>query len=138
MGLFGKRSKEIIEAGTDFLGEANSIIDNCITNQEERGTLKNKFSNMFVQFSSFMEGQLTERLKADNQGSMLTKNIRPITLLLLVLGYMFSFKLGLPEDIRATLGDWGQTAIMFYFGARTLEKTIPMISNFTKSLRRKG
>lgn len=132
------KPKAAIEAGTEFLEQANNIIEGTVTNQKQRGTLKNQFSQLWMVLQQQINEQVTRRLESDNQGSILTRNIRPLVLLILVLGYMFSDFIGLSEAKTAVMAEWGNAAILFYFGARTLEKAIPMITDFTKSLRRKG
>ena len=134
MPLFSKK----VNAGTDFIKAADNLINNTVTNQQERGILKNDFTELFTSLEQFTQQQVTERLKSDNQGSLLTKNIRPLVLLILVLGFIFSDFLGISESKAKVMAEWGSLAIMFYYGARTVEKAIPMITEFIKSLRRKG
>ena len=75
---------------------------------------------------------LTDRLKADmSSDSWLSKNIRPMTLIAIVLGYfvfamMSAFDLDTNERYVELLGQWGMLIMSFYFGGRTLEKIIDM------------
>ena len=75
---------------------------------------------------------LTDRLKADmSSDSWLSKNIRPMTLIAIILGYfvfamMSAFDLDTNERYVELLGQWGMLIMSFYFGGRTLEKIIDM------------
>jgi hypothetical protein len=76
--------------------------------------------------------QLTERLKADMlSDSWLSKNIRPMTLIFILLGYftfamMSAFDLDTNKAYVELLGQWGMLIMSFYFGGRTLEKIMDM------------
>jgi hypothetical protein len=78
------------------------------------------------------QGNLTERLKADmGSDSWLSKNIRPMTLLAILVGYftfamMSAFGLDANSAYIELLGQWGMLIMSFYFGGRTLEKIIDM------------
>lgn len=76
--------------------------------------------------------ELTERLKADmGSDSWLSKNIRPMTLIAILIGY-FTFaglsaaKIDVNESYVQLLGQWGMLIMSFYFGGRTLEKIMDM------------
>jgi len=72
--------------------------------------------------------ELTERLKADmSSDSWLSKNIRPMVLIFLLLAYtgfavasMFDFETR--ANYVELLGNWGMVVMSFYFGGRTFEK----------------
>ena len=78
------------------------------------------------------QGNLTERLKADmGSDSWLSKNIRPMTLLAILVGYftfamMSAFGRDANQAYVELLGQWGMLIMSFYFGGRTLEKIIDM------------
>jgi hypothetical protein len=78
------------------------------------------------------QNNLTERLKSDmGSDSWLSKNIRPMTLIAIILGYfvfamMSAFDLDTNERYVELLGQWGMLIMSFYFGGRTLEKIIDM------------
>jgi len=78
------------------------------------------------------QNNLTERLKSDmSSDSWLSKNIRPMTLIAIILGYfvfamMSAFDLDTNERYVELLGQWGMLIMSFYFGGRTLEKIIDM------------
>lgn len=76
--------------------------------------------------------ELTKRLEADMKSdSWLSKNIRPMTLLIILTGYfvfamMSAFGLDANEAYVSLLGQWGMLIMSFYFGGRTLEKIVDM------------
>ena len=78
------------------------------------------------------QGNVTERHKADMASdSWLSKNIRPMTLVAIFVGYftfamMSAFKLDANEVYVTLLGQWGMLVMSFYFGGRTLEKIMDM------------
>jgi hypothetical protein len=78
--------------------------------------------------------ELTKRQQADMlSDSWLSKNIRPMTLIAILLGY-FTFAMMSAFDIDTNkayvelLGQWGMLIMSFYFGGRTLEKIVDMRS----------
>ena len=78
------------------------------------------------------QNNLTERLKADmGSDSWLSKNIRPMTLIAILVGYFtFAMMSAFGKDANQAyvelLGQWGMLIMSFYFGGRTLEKIIDM------------
>ena len=78
------------------------------------------------------QSNLTARLNADmTSDSWLSKNIRPLSLCALFLGFflfamMSAFGLNANEAYVNLLGQWGMLIMSFYFGGRTLEKIIDM------------
>jgi hypothetical protein len=81
------------------------------------------------------QNNLTDRLKADmGSDSWLSKNIRPMTLLLILGGYftfamMSAFDYDTNKSYVELLGQWGMLVMSFYFGGRTLEKIMDMKSS---------
>jgi hypothetical protein len=76
--------------------------------------------------------ELTARLQADmTSDSWLSKNIRPMTLVFILVVYT-SFAGLSAADIEVNnnyvelLGQWGMLIMSFYFGGRTLEKIMDM------------
>ena len=80
------------------------------------------------------QNNLTDRLKADmGSDSWLSKNIRPMTLIFILLAYstfamMSAFNLNTNQAYVELLGQWGMLIMSFYFGGRTLEKIMDMKS----------
>ena len=74
------------------------------------------------------QNNLTERAKADmGSDSWLSKNIRPMTLIFLLVAYS-GFAIASIFDLETRgayvelLGQWGMLVMSFYFGGRTMEK----------------
>jgi hypothetical protein len=78
------------------------------------------------------QGELTKRQENDMMSdSWLSKNIRPMTLIAILVGYfifamMSAFDLDTNQKYVELLGQWGMLIMSFYFGGRTLEKIIDM------------
>ncbi|MEI6882560.1 MAG: hypothetical protein WCK82_14670, partial [Bacteroidota bacterium] len=78
--------------------------------------------------------ELTKRQAADMASdSWLSKNIRPMTLIAILVGYfVFAMMSAFDFDTNKTyvqlLGQWGMLIMSFYFGGRTLEKIMDMKS----------
>ena len=76
--------------------------------------------------------EVTERLKADmGSDSWLSKNIRPMTLIAILIGYFIfaglsAAKIDVNSEYVQLLGQWGMLIMSFYFGGRTLEKIMDM------------
>ena len=76
--------------------------------------------------------ELTKRAEADMRSdSWLSKNIRPMTLIFILLiytifGFMSAWDLEVNGPYVELLGQWGMLIMSFYFGGRTLEKIINM------------
>lgn len=76
--------------------------------------------------------ELTKRQQADMlSDSWLSKNIRPMTLIAILLGYftfamMSAFNIDTNKAYVELLGQWGMLIMSFYFGGRTLEKIVDM------------
>jgi hypothetical protein len=81
------------------------------------------------------QNNLSDRHKADmSSDSWLSKNIRPMTLVAIFIGYfvfamMSAFNYNANESYVTLLGQWGMLVMSFYFGGRTLEKIIDMKAN---------
>ena len=77
--------------------------------------------------------ELTERLSADmSSDSWLSKNIRPMVLIFLLLAYtgfaiasMFDFETR--GNYVELLGNWGMVVMSFYFGGRSAEKIMEKV-----------
>ena len=76
------------------------------------------------------QDNLTERLKSDmGSDSWLSKNIRPITLIYILVAYLVlaildAALVDIADSFVELLGQWGMLVMSFYFGGRTLEKII--------------
>jgi uncharacterized membrane protein (DUF106 family) len=76
--------------------------------------------------------ELTKRQQADMASdSTLSKNIRPMTLVFILLVYstfamMSAWDIEVNNNYVELLGQWGMLIMSFYFGGRTLEKIMDM------------
>lgn len=133
---------DILKSGIDAtIRSLGKAIDDNVTSDEERLILKNEFAkiqgdidNQVRDFKKAMEHEVTERLKADNASdSWLSKNIRPLTLIFLMVNTMaviyatiFSeLSVDKIEMVKAwipLLIALDVTAVGFYFGSRGAEK----------------
>ena len=116
----------------DSVGNA---IDNLVTSDEEKLTLKNELARIQIEAKNKKdeldlryEEQLTQRQQNDMQSdSWLSKNIRPLTLIFILVMYSLlsissGFDFQVTESYVQLLGQWGMLIMSFYFGGRTLEK----------------
>lgn len=75
---------------------------------------------------------ITDRWEADmSSDSWLSKNIRPMSLIAIFLGYflfamMSAYGLNANESYVTLLGNWGMLIMGAYFGGRTVEKLAEM------------
>ena len=78
------------------------------------------------------QNNLTERTKADMASdSWLSKNIRPMTLVYMLVAYLLlaildASVIDIADAFVELLGQWGMLVMSFYFGGRTLEKIMDM------------
>lgn len=76
--------------------------------------------------------ETSKRWEADMKSdSWLSKNIRPMTLVYILLAYsvfamMSAWGLEVKEAYVKLLGEWGQLIMLAYFGGRTVEKIMDM------------
>lgn len=118
----------------DSVGNA---IDNLVTSDEEKLTLKNELARIQIEAKNKKdeldlryEEQLTQRQQNDMQSdSWLSKNIRPLTLIFILVMYSLlsigsGFDFEVTESYVKLLGEWGMLIMSFYFGSRGLEKVV--------------
>jgi len=131
----GKRRKHMIKkllsAGAgELIKSVGGVLDNLTTSKEEKLAAELKIKDMIMGYEAEMQKQVTERWKMDmNSDSWLSKNIRPLVLVFLVVatvllifidGGVISFKV---EDKWTDLLQLVLiTVIGAYFGGRSLEK----------------
>lgn len=126
-----------------ILGIGGKLIDKLIPDPEAKAKAQLELAQMAqngdlqkmandTKLYELEQTNLTDRLKADmGSDSWLSKNIRPMTLIAIILGYfvfamMSAFDLDTNERYVELLGQWGMLIMSFYFGGRTLEKIIDM------------
>lgn len=87
-----------------------------------------KLQELELEFYKTEQANLTARLEADMKSdSWLSKNIRPMVLIFLLLAYSgFAVASIFGWETRGAyvelLGQWGMLVMSFYFGGRTMEK----------------
>jgi len=122
---------KLLSAGAaNLVKSVGGVIDNLHTSKEEKLEAELKIKDMIMGYEAEMQKQVTERWKMDmNSDSWLSKNIRPLVLVFLVVatvllifidGGVISFKV---EDKWTDLLQLVLiTVIGAYFGGRSLEK----------------
>ena len=68
--------------------DVNKLVDNVVTTDEERKTLKIKLKQVLAQAEGSAQEQVTRRWEADSKAGWLPANIRPLTLVFLTLVFV--------------------------------------------------
>ena len=108
-----------------------SVIDNLHTSGEEKLAAENKIKELIANYEVEMEKNITSRWKADmNSDSWLSKNVRPLVLIFLVVCTMLLIFIDagkLQFNGKDSYVDLLQlvliTVIGAYFGGRSFEKS---------------
>jgi len=126
-----------------LLGIGGKLIDKLIPDPEQKAKAQLELAKMAqdgelakmandTDLYKTEQNNLTDRLKADMASdSWLSKNIRPLTLVYILVAYMAlaildASAMGIADSFVELLGQWGMLVMSFYFGGRTLEKIIDM------------
>jgi uncharacterized membrane protein (DUF106 family) len=124
----------------DILGIGMKVLDKFFPDPEQKAKAQLELMQMQqngelakMQADMQEQGELTKRQENDMKSdSWLSKNIRPMTLIAILLGY-FTFAMMSAFDMETNkayvelLGQWGMLIMSFYFGGRTLEKIADMV-----------
>ena len=122
---------KIFSAGaTELVNSVGGVIDNLTTTKEEKLAAEQKIKDMIMGYEAEMQKQVTERWSMDMKSdSWLSKNIRPLTLIFLVISTVLIIFIDagvLQFDVKSSWVDLLQlvliTVIGAYFGGRNLEK----------------
>jgi uncharacterized membrane protein (DUF106 family) len=106
--------------------EARAKAQAMLIEMQQKGELAKLQADMNEQ------DNLTKRAEADMKSdSWLSKNIRPMTLIFILLTYtvfgmMSAWDIEVNNNYVELLGQWGMLIMSFYFGGRTLEKIMDM------------
>jgi uncharacterized membrane protein (DUF106 family) len=106
--------------------EAKAKAQAMLLEMQQKGELAKLQADMNEQ------DNLTKRAEADMKSdSLLSKNIRPMTLIFILLTYtvfgmMSAWDIEVNNNYVELLGQWGMLIMSFYFGGRTLEKIMDM------------
>ena len=123
--------KKILSAGAgELIKKVGGVIDNLHTSAEEKAAAEKSIKDMILGYEAEMQKQVTERWKLDmNSDSWLSKNIRPLVLVFLVVStvlLVFIDAGAISFDVKDSYVDLLQlvliTVIGAYFGGRSLEK----------------
>ena len=113
----------------ELVKEVGNTIDKLTTSDQERLQAKKEIKEVLLDYEKSMQEQVTSRWLSDNNGSLLTKNIRPIALAFLTFMFViisvFSGNIGTFE-IQEEFVPVYQTLLIViytaYFGGRSFEK----------------
>ena len=127
MGVLNK----LFSGGASKLVESvGGVLDNVITTKDEKLEAKRKLKELILSHEAEMERNITDRWQADmNSDSWLSKNVRPLVLIFLVVCTMLMIFID-AGTIKFTVEEkWTDllqlvliTVIGAYFSGRSLEK----------------
>ena len=122
---------KILSAGAgELIKNVGGVIDNLHTSAEEKLEAEAKIKDMIMGYEAEMQKQVTERWKLDmNSDSWLSKNIRPLVLVFLVVATVLLIFIDAGVITFQVQDKWTDllqlvliTVIGAYFGGRSLEK----------------
>ena len=122
---------KIFSAGAgELIKNVGGVIDNLHTSAEEKLEAEKKIKDMIMGYEAEMQKQVTERWKVDmNSDSWLSKNIRPLVLVFLVVATVLLIFIDAGAINFQVQDKWTDllqlvliTVIGAYFGGRSLEK----------------
>lgn len=126
--------KEILKKifGIDNVAtKVGDLVDRFVRTKDEKAQFEKELTQIFIEAEKDMQQNVTERWKADmaSSGSWLSKNVRPLVLLFLVVStvVMVFIDAGLIAfEVKENWVDLLQivliTVISAYFGGRSIEK----------------
>lgn len=126
-----------------LLGIGGKLIDKLIPDPEQKAKAQIELAKMAqdgelikmandTKLYETEQNNLTQRMQADMASdSWLSKNIRPFTLIYILVAYLAlavldASALDIADSFVQLLGQWGMLVMSFYFGGRTLEKIIAL------------
>ena len=123
-------AKIFSSGATELIKGVGGVLDNLTTSKEEKLEAERKVKELVSSYEIEMEKNITERWKMDMQSdSWLSKNIRPLVLIFLVVSTMLLVFIDagvIAFEVKASWVDLLQlvliTVIGAYFGGRSLEK----------------
>ena len=127
----GELNKLFSGGASKLVESVGGVLDNVITTKDEKLEAKRKLKELILSHEAEMERNITDRLQADmNSDSWLSKNVRPLVLIFLVVCTMLMIFID-AGTIKFTVEEkWTDllqlvliTVIGAYFGGRSLEKT---------------
>ena len=124
MGIFKKL------LGTDkVIDSVGEIIDGVVTNKEEKLNAKAKIKEIMNSYKIELEKNITARWEADANGNVLTRSVRPLVLIFLIVCTMLLVFIDSGSISFEVADKWTDllqltliTVIGAYFGGRSVEK----------------
>lgn len=126
----------------DIVGAGLKIIDKVIPDPQAKAQAQIELQKLAndghladLQADMNEQDNISKRWDADLQSdSWLSKNIRPMTLIAILVGYFIfatasAFELNVKQAYVELLGQWGMLIMSAYFGGRTLEKIMAKKGN---------
>ena len=123
----------------DILSVGMKLVDKFVPDPQAKQEAQLKLLEMqkngeLAQLQADMNEQqeLTKRVQADMMSdSWLSKNIRPMTLIFILVTYkvfamMSAWDIEVNTKYVELMGTWGMVIMSFYFGGRSLEKIVEM------------
>tara|TARA_R110001632_G_scaffold222219_1_gene353220 strand:- start:185 stop:577 length:393 start_codon:yes stop_codon:yes gene_type:complete len=115
---------------TELVKGVGGVIDNLTTSKEEKLAAELKLKELIAKYETDMEKEISNRWEADMKSdSWLSKNVRPLTLMFLVLSTVLmvfidagAISFVVDEDWKDLLKMVLITCIGAYFGGRSYEK----------------
>ena len=124
MGILNK----LFNSG-ELVKEVGNTIDKLTTSDQERLQAKKEIKEVLLDYEKSMQEQVTSRWLSDNNGSLLTKNIRPLTLAFMTFMFVvisvFSGNIGTFQIQEEFIPVYQTLLIVIYtayFGGRSFEK----------------
>jgi len=122
--LFSGGAKDLVEG-------VGGVIDDLHTSKEEKLEAKRKMQELIASYETQMEKEISTRWEADMKSdSWLSKNVRPLVLIFLVLSTVLLIFIDAGVINFVVEAKWTDllqlvliTVIGAYFGGRSLEKT---------------
>ena len=109
--------------------DVNSLIDDVVTTDEERKSLKIKLKQVILNAESSAQEQITRRWESDNKAGWLPANIRPLTFACLIISTVLlvfidsgTINFNVAERWVSLLEITLLTTVGAYFGSRGFEK----------------
>ena len=123
-------SKLFSGGAAELVKGVGGVIDNLHTSKEEKLEAEKQIKDMIMGYEAEMQKQVTERWKVDmNSDSWLSKNIRPLVLVFLVVATILLIFIDAGAINFKVEDKWTDllqlvliTVIGAYFGGRSIEK----------------
>ena len=115
----------------DLVKGVGGVLDNLTTTKEEKLEAERKVKELIANYEIEMEKNITSRWEADlKSDSWLSKNVRPMTLIFLIVCTMLlifidagAISFSVDRDWKDLLKMTLMTTVGAYFGGRSYEKT---------------